>query len=279
MEKKNIQRYPDKSLPLISIITPVLNGAAYLEETINSVINQDYPNFEYIIIDGGSTDRTKDIIKKYEDKIGFWKSEKDDGMYDAINKGLKIAKGDILAYINYDDVYAGANVLSRIAEIFMKNKKTDWTYSDFFVINSSSKILYSYRAPEVLANYKMLRAAGYSYIYQPTVFWRRKVFEESGFFDTNFKMAADYEFFLRIIQKHELKKVSFKVTRVRFHDATKTNTLQSLNNEERKKILNKYSQREKKIELFLKFVLFFIIKFSNIDNYLKRTIYKIRGTN
>ena len=96
--------YEDK--PLISIITVVYNGEKYLEETILSVINQTYDNVEYIIIDGGSTDGTIDIIKKYNDNIDYWVSEKDRNMYDGINKGLKIASGDIVASLNSDDFYA-----------------------------------------------------------------------------------------------------------------------------------------------------------------------------
>ena len=101
--------------PYISIITVVKNGEKYLEETIKSVINQTYKNYEYIVIDGGSKDKTLDIIKKYSDKIDYWVSETDKGLYDAFNKGMQLAKGDFIGIINSDDVY-----LSKTLEILKK---------------------------------------------------------------------------------------------------------------------------------------------------------------
>ena len=107
---KTILLNKDLSWPKISVITPSYNQAEFLEKTILSVLNQNYPNLEYIIIDGGSSDGSVEIIKKYERYIAYWVSEKDDGMYEAINKGLKISTGDILAYLNSDDLYKSNTV-------------------------------------------------------------------------------------------------------------------------------------------------------------------------
>lgn len=111
-----------KEKPLVSIVTPVYNGEKYLEDTIQSIIKQTYDNIEYIIIDGGSTDKTLDIIKKYEDKIAYWMSEQDRGMYDGINKGFKMATGEIFAWLNSDDKYYHSAV-EIVVGIFNKYSK------------------------------------------------------------------------------------------------------------------------------------------------------------
>ena len=116
--------------PLISIITPVLNDARFMEQTIKSVINQDYKNIEYIIIDGGSTDGTLDIIKKYADKIDLWVSEPDKGIYDAQNKGVFKAKGKYFAVLNSGDYYAGKDVVSKVAAGIIDDPKVDYIYSN-----------------------------------------------------------------------------------------------------------------------------------------------------
>ena len=114
-----------KTFPKVSIITPSFNQSEYLEQTILSVLNQGYPNLEYIIIDGGSTDGSVKIINKYTDKLSFWLSETDKGMYDAINKGFKKCTGEIFAWINSDDVYFD-NALQVAADIFTQIPEVDW---------------------------------------------------------------------------------------------------------------------------------------------------------
>src|SRR6056297_2583422 len=120
--------------PLISIITPVLNDARYLEQTIQSVITQDYDNIEYIIIDGGSTDGTVDIIKKYEDSIAYWVSEPDEGIYDAQNKGVFKATGEYFAVLNSGDYYASTDVVSKVAECIIDDPGVDYVYSNALLI-------------------------------------------------------------------------------------------------------------------------------------------------
>src|SRR4051794_29425295 len=110
--------------PKISVITPSFNQAPFLEETILSIINQDYPNLEYIVIDGGSTDKSVDIIRKYEEKITFWVSEKDNGQSEAINKGFEKATGDIVCWINSDDILL-PHALIKVANFFYTNSKVD----------------------------------------------------------------------------------------------------------------------------------------------------------
>jgi len=160
--------------PLISIITVVFNGEKYLEETIQSVINQTYDNVEYIIIDGGSTDGTLDIIKKYEDQIDYWVSEKDKGIYDAMNKGIDLASGDGLLFLNSGDYFVG-EVLSKnvIPPCFLKVK-----YKNFFNKLVDVKI----------KSYKK----GLPNCHQGIVFENKKIK-----YDTSYKVASDYDFYLR----------------------------------------------------------------------------------
>src|SRR5215468_10026487 len=111
--------------PKLSIVTPSFNQGRFLEETIRSVLTQNYPNLEYIIIDGGSTDETVDVIRKYQDKVNYWVSEKDRGQVDAINKGIEKCTGDIFGFINSDDVYL-PGTFSAVIEHFQANPKSEW---------------------------------------------------------------------------------------------------------------------------------------------------------
>jgi len=179
--------------PLISIITPVLNDARYLEQTIQSVITQDYDNIEYIIIDGGSTDGTVDIIKKYEDSIACWVSEPDEGIYDAQNKGAFRATGEYFAVLNSGDYYAETDVVSRFAQKIKQFSHADFIYSNAFLLKDTpdEKIVQSY------SDIKNIRKR--NPISHPTLFSRVKFFRESGGFDTSLKIAADYDYVCRLI--------------------------------------------------------------------------------
>ena len=140
------QGYLKKSFddkPLVSIVTVVYNGEVFLEKTIQSVINQSYSNIEYIIIDGGSTDETVDIIKKYEDRIDYWVSEIDSGIYDAMNKGIDLASGDWINFMNAGDSFVGCNVLLNL-NYFLSDINYDIIYGDVNIIDTNnSKNLYT----------------------------------------------------------------------------------------------------------------------------------------
>ena len=133
----------NSDLPFFTIITPSFNSEKYISESIKSVLNQTYKNFEYFIIDGGSTDNTNQIIKTFSSKIDYIISEKDLGMYYALNKGFDNAKGDILCYINSDDLLL-PNTLAIVAEFFMKNKNLDLVYGDMQIIDKDSNYLYTH---------------------------------------------------------------------------------------------------------------------------------------
>ncbi|MDP3464759.1 MAG: glycosyltransferase [Sulfuricurvum sp.] len=171
--------------PLISIITVVYNGAKTLEETITSVINQTYENIEYIIIDGGSTDTTLDIIKKYEDKIHYWISEPDQGIYDAINKGIKIASGEIIHLLNADDYYIDSQVIDKIVKIKVQPILTT---SINYIMENEVKVL-SYTAPKQ------------DTIPHPGLFINSEIYKQLQF-DLHYKLASDIDLLLKLDSNH-----------------------------------------------------------------------------
>jgi GDP-D-mannose 3',5'-epimerase len=212
-----------KKFPKISIITPTYNQANYIERTIKSILDQDYPNIEYIVMDGGSKDGTVEILKKYSDRI-IWKSEKDKGQADAINKGLKIATGDICAYINSDDVYE-PGAFKKVAAFFTDNPSMRWVYGKCRIINEDDQEIRKF-----VTWYKNISLANYSYkkllvenfISQPATFWKRDLHKELGLFDENEYHVMDYEFWLRVGSKYPAGVIKDYVSNFRFYSNSKS---------------------------------------------------------
>lgn len=185
MHKKNI---------LVSIITPCFNSAKFIERTIKSVLNQSYKNIEYIIIDGGSNDGTVDIIKKYENKISYWSSEPDKGMYYAINKGMYLAKGEVVAYLNSDDIYY-PDTLKKVISLFQARSDIDFVYGKLNFINKDDSKLYTLTYP--IFNLDLFKSSNYSMIGQPSSFWKRDLMKKVNYFDVSFTLASDFDFFIK----------------------------------------------------------------------------------
>jgi len=186
------------TLPLISIITPSFNQGHYIEQTICSVLNQDYPAFEHIIIDGGSQDNTIKILKKYKHLI--WISEPDNGQTDAINKGLKMAKGKIVAWLNSDDFYQ-PKIFPYIANMFINVKNLNMLYG-------ACNFIYEYQNKTHIVKYfpgafslKKLLTKCYSYIPQPAVFLSKSIVEEVGYLNETLNYAMDHDLFIKIGKK------------------------------------------------------------------------------
>ena len=166
----------DPSFPRISVVTPSFNQGDFLEHTILSVLNQDYPNLEYIIIDGGSTDRSIEIIKKYEKHLTYWVSEKDNGQSDAINKGFRRSTGEILAWLNSDDLYLPGTLL-KVGRFFLSKPHVDVLYGDLFIADAEERIL---RTIKEVGFYKKALMHGAMNINQQSMFWRKRAFAKAG---------------------------------------------------------------------------------------------------
>ena len=186
----------------ITIITITYNSAATIEQTINSVLNQDYKNIEYIIVDGGSTDNTLKVIEKYKTRISKFISEKDNGLYDALNKGLALATGDFIGILHSDDFYIDNTILEKYVNTFIKNN-SDAVYSDLFYVNKDD-------TNKVIRKWKSGNHKPNSFLHgwmppHPTFFVKRSLYEKYGKFNLDFKHSADYELMLRFIHKHKIK--------------------------------------------------------------------------
>ena len=174
----------------VSIITVSFNSEKTIEQTIKSVINQTYKNIEYIIIDGGSTDGTIEIIKKYQDNISYWVSEPDEGIYDAMNKGLAKAKGDIIGIINSDDWY-DENVFGNVVEHFL-NSDCDVVHGDIIRVYDDIDLFIRSKPLDIENIWHK------TVFYHPTMFVKKDIYDKLGFFRKEFILAADYEFMLRL---------------------------------------------------------------------------------
>lgn len=198
-------------LPKISVITIVRNGMPFVEQTIKSVIGQRNSNFEYIVIDGGSTDGTVDVIKSHESEIAKWVSEKDEGIADAFNKGFSFSTGDYVIFLNADDTLANPNVLEMVARRIADNDFPVLLYGDCDVLDRrSGEVLY--RASIDVPDTKLLQG---KMIPQPSLFTHRSYFEKYGVFDPNFKIAMDYEWLLRGGLAERIAHMPLLVTNVR----------------------------------------------------------------
>jgi glycosyltransferase involved in cell wall biosynthesis len=203
---------------LVSIVTPSYNQDRYLEETIRSVLLQDYPQIEYMVVDGGSTDATVNVIKRYEHKLASWISEKDQGQTDAINKGFGRARGELLAWINSDDTYEPGAVTAAV-NYLQEHPEIGMVYGACNYINESGKVIGKFSAAQT--NYRLLRQ-GYTHIPQQTMFFRAKLWKQVGPLDPSFYFAMDYDLWTRIAARAPIKYIPQTWANFRLHTAGKT---------------------------------------------------------
>jgi len=203
--------------PKITVVTPSFNQGQFLEETIRSVLDQNYPNLEYMVIDGGSTDQSIDIIRRYERRLSYWESEKDRGQVHAINKGLARATGDLFAFINSDDLYL-PGAFATVEKFFVEHPEAEWVCGDTEMFGEGHQtevvsavvpksaahcLAWSYRAP------------------QPGHFWRRELLDAG--FDEAWRYDFDHDLYVRLLLAgHECKHIPVTLARYRLHVASKT---------------------------------------------------------
>lgn len=216
-----------KNLPLISIVTPSYNQAQFIRATIDSVLSQDYPNLEYFVMDGGSTDGTVEILSSYGSKIK-WESVKDGGQTDAINNGLRLAKGDVLAYLNSDDVYL-PGTLRRVGEYYTASG-ADWITGDCLTIDvagnpSKGNWLISLYKRFLMALYSplTLRIAD-SMLPQPSTFWSRRAYAKVGEFNVKYNYVMDYDYWLRLAKYYKPHDLKVPLSGFRFQQDSKSQT-------------------------------------------------------
>lgn len=229
---KGINSKKNQNLPLISIVTVVYNSEAYIERTIQSILNQTYPNIEHVILDGASKDRTVEIINSYSEKIAYWKSEKDNGIYDAMNKAQQLCTGDYIMFLNSGDEFNDNNVLNNAIHI---NPNADVFYGDTLITDDRGNPLKQRRLrPPQDLNWKKFRVG--MLVCHQSIIIKKDLSEQ---YDTKYRIAADIDWAIRSIRKAKVI-VNTKQTISKFMEGGMSNIHHRRGLEERYAILNKH---------------------------------------
>lgn len=227
--------------PLVSIVTPSYNQGKFIRQTIESVLQQDYKRIEYIIIDGGSTDDSLDIIREYENRL-IYVSERDEGQSDAINKGFKMAQGEIVAWLNSDDVYE-AGCITRIVEEFQYNENLGLVYGEGYIINESGKKLRVFEHTQAFDFWVLINF--WDFIMQPTAFIRASVIRKVGYLDKELSYCMDWDLWIKLANVSEVKYIDALLACSREYSNTKTYTGRKLRLKEIYCLLRKFSGKKR----------------------------------
>jgi glycosyltransferase involved in cell wall biosynthesis len=206
-------------LPLVSIITPSYNQARFLESTLRSVLEQDYPNIEYLVVDGASTDGSVEIVRRYADRLAWWVSEKDSGQSEAVNKGLRRARGEIVGWLNSDDLYLPGAVSAAVAA-FRSHPEAGLVYGDALAIDADGKPFNVMHARQ----YTLADLMAFNIICQPAAFMRRSVLEQVNYLDPAYHLLMDNLLWMHMAQKAPLIYVPQTWAAARYHEQAKNRT-------------------------------------------------------
>jgi glycosyltransferase involved in cell wall biosynthesis len=226
----------DGRWPRLSIVTPSFNQAAYLERTILSVLNQNYPNLQYIIVDGGSTDGSVEVIRKYEKYLAYWVSERDQGQGDAIDKGMRAADGEIVAWQNSDDVYV-PDAFRTVGKIFEGRPDADLVFGNMYLIDERDGVRRDVR--HVPVNHFALRYLTCCLSNQ-AAFWRRALMERCGGLDRGLRYCMDFELWLRMGRSAKYVFVREYLGAQRIHSESKTATILETFEKERREVRRRF---------------------------------------
>jgi GT2 family glycosyltransferase len=221
-------------LPRITVVTPSYNQAAFLEQTLLSVLSQGYPDLEYLVLDGGSTDGSRKIIRKYSGKITWWKSSKDKGQSDAIAQGFRRATGEVLCWLNSDDVFL-PGALECVGRHFRSHPQSEAVCGGAYFIDAQGQPLrqgfLGFNLGAALS-YDLLRFYNNYDMLQPSVFWRREAYWEAGGLDTGLHFAMDRDFFTRLTRRRPMERIPRLLAAARVHPDTKSMRLQEVHRRE-----------------------------------------------
>ena len=282
---KQSQPLPERMLdgsewPRISVVTPSYNQAQFIEETIRSVLLQGYPNLEYIIIDGGSTDSTLEILQKYDKYLAYWVSEPDAGQANALNKGFHKATGELIGWQNSDDYYyrdcfryaaEAANLLKDVDIVYGSTNYVDQSHQFSLFIDGAIHVNEQGASigSKYVSDFNLLDMIPYANMCNQSMFFKRKIFKDGNFIDESFKHAMDYEFFWRLIARsYKFQLVPEMMGYYRLHDEAKGCQLDNSCTEEMSKVYKSVYQNVE-LPLEVKEKLWLYIRGSCLDNYGK----------
>lgn len=260
--------------PKISVVTPSYNQGAFLERTILSILNQGYPNLEYLIIDGGSRDNSVDIIREYEDRITYWVSEKDKGQTDAINKGMRCATGEIVCWINSDDVLL-PGALRTVGEYFSEHPEIEYVNGLVIEIGRHDEIQ---KLTHTILN-KWFAERGCFNTLQQGMFWKKNLFERVGYLDESFHTMMDYEFIVRLFENNtKMNLINQPLGAIRIYGETKTALGGNIWDRDKDEIKKRYGRRYTLSRNSIYFLLYAFCKLVK-GYYLEDYLFKFKNRN
>ncbi len=234
-------------LPLVSVVTPSFNQARFLEATLRSVLEQDYPNIEYLVVDGESTDGSVDIIRRYADRLFWWVSEKDSGQSEAINKGFRRARGEFVGWLNSDDVYLPGTISSAVSA-FRSNPAASVVYGDAFAVDAEGRPMNLMRARQ----FSLLDLMALNIICQPAAFMRRSVLEQVDYLNPAYHLLMDNLLWINMAQVAPMVYVPQTWAAARFHDRAKNRTGGAAYGREARLLVNDLKTRPEFTEIIKK---------------------------